>query len=668
MRLQPNIILRCLIVGALAGWVLWAYGTGNSLDHRIREVNAALTDGKLGDVGETDEKTIRETMQWLFRSAGIADDTWTLNEPTDRTKLAIFISTPAAIGITHCGAGNAVYDAQLDAIFIDESLVQGITFISNGAGELFRRGWDNSAMYFAFTIMHELGHRQKRHGTSALFDADGTRVSEKARQMEIEADQFALEALESAYKFDFTNGRQHIDGQAEEYPFSGQAIDDPPAEPRSELLLDLTQLVEEGFLSQTTQGFYSPFYFDQAHPNFANRLKNLFGVIAEGAKSTDLDKAVRRSRDTLARVDNISATLVAEVKFPFDVAALYLADHIVWAVSPSGEWAVSQLPEDSDVETGRYRRLHASTTEQVPPIPLQNSTVLEIAGDRTEPALAIDDLWRLYLRKGEKWSITELRPGGKQKDRVYRSVWRDEGTGVTALVSSDGHPMFDAPTLHVIYPDGRSRAKSFENIANELKIRLKFPQQPLINFGSIDDQFICLGFFDRDDLELIRLRGAVLLKHDLSIETVMLMSENAALSSISQPVVVRDAATGDLVVAGDDLDKGGVAVWDVPKDGFAAAKLRGRILRLGERLDDEDGGTYDNSFIYSASVQEPGSVLHIALWHDSYFAFGQDSTPSAIFHPGFGVVSRFEQIVAINPGLPPNWGRNTFILSTKSKP
>jgi hypothetical protein len=137
---------------------------------------------------------------WLTRHAGVRLPVG-INEPIDRDRLTLIVTTPQFERITHCGTGNALYDPNLNTIFVDHSLLwpTEVNIIGTpSANSMFTiDAYGYVVSYTNFILAHELAHWQKHQRASAFFYygwGDGT----ASLAEELEADRSAVATIFAA--------------------------------------------------------------------------------------------------------------------------------------------------------------------------------------------------------------------------------------------------------------------------------------------------------------------------------------------------------------------------------------------------------------------------------------------------------------------------------------
>lgn len=239
-------------------------------DRRERLINQAIAHGQMAMVTEVEQQKLEALFNWLVKAAGV-DVTTSVNKPIDDAQLDLVITVPKFAYLTYTGAGNAIYDPELDAIFIDQYLLQPIDLLHIGETSPFvQTTIDLSELdfvenYLTFIIAHELGHRQSGHRGGAFFSLDWLRQPKGSVEEELAADQYAVELLVNA----------HETGQIPDFIKSNSMSNsglwgaDEPRELAAAQVF--SGLIGMSLTMQFGRGPYSPFFQDDAHPDFLCR-------------------------------------------------------------------------------------------------------------------------------------------------------------------------------------------------------------------------------------------------------------------------------------------------------------------------------------------------------------------------------------------------------------
>jgi hypothetical protein len=325
-----------------------------------------LAEHRIPPLTDTERVKLRTLMEWLKESAGIPDvlmlhaqlDAADADARRDE-RLDVFVTTPSVSSLTGCQHSNAVYDPQLDAIFIDRELIYPLRYLVQ-----FRDMAEISSLtegdlagalrfldvYLRFVVAHELGHRKLRHWSNASVAPLSWVTPEdratRLQQLETDADAFALEVL--------TRAGDHVpplfrDDQNEELNIFNLPMESPlSAQARAQLAVMNAAFAMVSF---RPLGFtvHSLTYQDMAHLPFVRRIQRL----AQAIVVNSTDQAVRNHAQFLAVVADALSRLpsrgVTEYLFPRSMYTVALVNHDLYAV-PQDDRGVFATPlrEGSD--------------------------------------------------------------------------------------------------------------------------------------------------------------------------------------------------------------------------------------------------------------------------------------------------------------------------------
>lgn len=262
-------------IAILIGW-LW-FGSDVS-GQRFATLERLYRTGQLGHLEQGAEVEFRSRIIAVSAAAGIKTPLIIGAAPAI-AHLHFYVTEPSLSWFTHCGKGNAVYDSELDAVFLDSSLWQPIELPKIGQswpGNQQSQSFGFSRTFVDFILLHELGHRELHRSRWALFDVVST---DKGRQEEVEADGFAANALGIGYV-------KGLLGQDEDTLDELTEIGiDPKLGPRQRsiaALLYSTAQMSVGLLF--SRGSFSSLYTDQSHPSFGQRVEHMSQVVAAASR------------------------------------------------------------------------------------------------------------------------------------------------------------------------------------------------------------------------------------------------------------------------------------------------------------------------------------------------------------------------------------------------
>jgi len=118
------------------------------------------------------EARLKSQFKWLSIHAGFTAPL-AVNQELRRGQITVVVTTPKFEQLTGCGSGNAIFDPALDAIFIDQSLVNPVDLAVIGSKGPYSMSSVETfgfvASYASFVLAHELGHRHARKKAAAFF-------------------------------------------------------------------------------------------------------------------------------------------------------------------------------------------------------------------------------------------------------------------------------------------------------------------------------------------------------------------------------------------------------------------------------------------------------------------------------------------------------------------
>ncbi|MES2107986.1 MAG: hypothetical protein V4577_04530 [Bacteroidota bacterium] len=294
-------ILLLLVCAGLLVWLCLSKKTAG----RAEQLNAALKKGQVGRLPLKDSLQLDSLLAKIVKGAGISTP-YTLNRAFDGGKeLRFFTCQPSAVAVTNCSKGNAVFDAELNAVFLDQSLVvpqEWRLYDPYSGFEIKPEELPFLRTYLEFIILHELGHFKLHHASAGFLDAGKSAHSLKWRKYEAQADSFAVRnmslliASDSSHTF-FAPG---TDGTIE------LKVDaTTPARSKTMTgLADVGQNMTFGMLFGLSP--YSAFYQDEAHPTFIDRAKGfLNGALKENKDRNSYTQRGEYTRNFLDRIEEV---------------------------------------------------------------------------------------------------------------------------------------------------------------------------------------------------------------------------------------------------------------------------------------------------------------------------------------------------------------------------
>jgi hypothetical protein len=280
MRAKSKLVL----FGALVCLLIWLYIDAAGNAKRKEGIARALARGSIGRLGKDDTEDLQKTINWLAAAAGVRGPV-SLNRLNADNQLSVYTTTPDAESLTSCSKGNAVYDGQIDSVFVDVSFLSTYEIRSifertdTGPPKDFTE-FRFSALpgyyqtYVRFMLLHEFGHRRLHSGRHGLFDGSGWRSLKLNPNEEVEADRFALEAMKTAYRMDLATGGKQVEAVRGDTSFAPKL--DPGATTGNQVCADVTAMLGMlTIMSMLTSTPYAPFYEDRDHPNLVSRAKGI---------------------------------------------------------------------------------------------------------------------------------------------------------------------------------------------------------------------------------------------------------------------------------------------------------------------------------------------------------------------------------------------------------
>jgi hypothetical protein len=302
-----------LIAGILAGTIIvallaWLAINGRSSATRLED---GLRSGAFGGLAPTEEGQLLDLAVALLPIDRRQPRQIIINKVAPHT-LRIFTFTKKASQLPGFGMlkpGNAVYNAELDTIFLDRDIVrEALGEISPLVHEL--------RFYVSLLILHEDGHREKHAALMGFFDGtDVTNEGAHEDKLEIEADDYALTQLRAVYRPDLS-----IDG----LPFFGTFWNSPivygmPSGDGNEFWRGLFSTAHMLPLYYFVRGGdFSAIYADKTHPTLLARLRRLVAETGAVFTSASDRRAIDSHRDFLRNLldqsEEMRRSVICEVR------------------------------------------------------------------------------------------------------------------------------------------------------------------------------------------------------------------------------------------------------------------------------------------------------------------------------------------------------------------
>jgi hypothetical protein len=275
---------------AFIGWLAFDAAPATA---RRAALDQALRDATIGKLESEESESLMRQLTWLARAVGITDEI-ALNQPFHTGRLNIYTTTPAAYNVTYCATRNALYDAELDAVFIDEGIFKADDYrslleASPYGGMMSLNDLPFQKVYLRFIILHELGHRQLHRNSGHFLDLVKPGHNTTLLRFEAEADQFAIDKLQIAYQRDLQAGGSLV-GRG-----MSDVLDQSEKEtsPADRVWIDLVGMVTMmNAFNLFLPNPYAPFYEDRAHLTFLDRAT---GLINQALNNQGLNQQLRAS-------------------------------------------------------------------------------------------------------------------------------------------------------------------------------------------------------------------------------------------------------------------------------------------------------------------------------------------------------------------------------------
>src|ERR1700722_16114806 len=280
---MPRIAtLGCRIVlpTGLAALLVWLALAPDNSTQRFATLATLYQSHQLGQLSDLELSEFRTTALAALTAAEIHDPV-VINEAPQRGHFHLYITDPALAWFTKCARGNAVYDASLDAVFVDRSLWKPLELSLVGESWPWTMSdphqFGFTRTFFNLVLLHEIGHRQLHRSRGSLFDV---LVSHKIRQQETEADTFAVDAIKSGYAKGILGKEPGVLDELTEAGIDPNLSAEGKAVAAT--LFAATQM-SVGLLF--SKGSFSSLYSDKTHPSFGQRVEGMSEVLSPLART-----------------------------------------------------------------------------------------------------------------------------------------------------------------------------------------------------------------------------------------------------------------------------------------------------------------------------------------------------------------------------------------------
>lgn len=356
MQLSQYRLLAFALLAALLGFLVVE---SNGQNERRRELDVALKEGTIGGLNAEETYRLSETLRAFAKAVGIKEEL-TLNSPYRSGTLQVYTTTPAARKITHCGRGNAVYDAELDAIFVDMSVVKPLDSETRSVDDDKRKPNNQLiSTYLHFVLLHEMGHRQLHRSSGGFFDST---KGDLQRTHEDEADDFAIANLIKIYKQFLLKSQAVASGlyggsSGMAWLNAEELMDEDFSQNRVtlDIVMALFAMTKELQLSNYP---FSPFYSDEAHANLVERSLRILQALD---RVENLDRAISNRRNYLKaflqRLKLQADVQLMQIEIPGWIAEIAFAKQDLWIVSNIGQ---SYRFTRAEIERSRASKRHTA--------------------------------------------------------------------------------------------------------------------------------------------------------------------------------------------------------------------------------------------------------------------------------------------------------------------
>ena len=607
----------------------------------------AFDRGDLGHLPQQQADALRRTITWLAPFAQVTGSI-AVNERPRPGRLNIITTTERALAVTGCARGNAIYDAALDSVFIDEQIVlaRDLPLI----GEAGPRSMYTPELlgfpivYLRFVLLHELGHRYRHRGSGGFFDArHGERVEEAA------ADLFAVRSLTAAYSADLAQGGVHLSrGAAASLQLSPATI--PVAE---RVWVDLLGAAASMSVSlMYSAGLFSSFYQDAAHPTFLDRATRLFSLaLSSGEVSPTLKAHAVFYLENLARIKDLLARSVTELQLPLSVQNVAFDRGRLLVLTDHGHLYAAPL---EGMKPQGFRELPVTARIAVGPYADPDDV------SWSSPLWVFRDAGPIVLREkppGATKEMEAVRPDGTGRFTAAATLSAISNTssfGDAAAIQGQpcertilGTMTRDRGDYRILQADGVRAEGHWERVRDQIRTALGLPKAE-IELGTVTDQAAYLSVLDSsgaaDGHE--QLRGSAVL--DLLHNTV---SDVRLLDFRSPGGGETPTVEGDRLVAVPSADAHGARFFLLTRNlsqflvfevfGDRPMQLIGRHPFILDHLNRQSSGSLQSTLV---AAFDP--ILANAYWVPSrglVAVFRNDSVYSV--DPGSGQIR-----LIFNPG------------------
>ena len=297
-----KIIIGC-VCAALMAWLVFSPST-----NRVDAINNAIKTHRLNHLVDSDLKALSLIVGMICKASGI-NERVRLDEPILQYRPLSFLVTDSKLEkLTHCSKSNAIYDKELNAVFIDESLVvptEWNHYMPAGRFPILVTAKEMPFLqtFLEFVIAHEIGHFKLHRHLRNNFDASMSKNSGEFQRQELQADSFAVQTMIKAIMADKDGNflPKNIGGTMELNADTMNSATDKAVL----AITDVGRNMPVALLMGPET--YSPYETDAAHPAFFERSRNaVFAVRNLPCKITKVHAEAIYTLQSLNAIDRIA--------------------------------------------------------------------------------------------------------------------------------------------------------------------------------------------------------------------------------------------------------------------------------------------------------------------------------------------------------------------------
>jgi len=300
--------------------------------------------GALGHLTDDENARLDRVLRFVLAQVTIEKPT-VVNSAADRQVFAIYTCDASAEAITQCTRGNAIYDADLDAVFVDISLLRIDVLQDTVKSSTWSSILSFHDVYLSLILLHELGHRHLHRRTGGAYDLPSN-INRHSLEKEIEADDFAVKRFAAAKQTDFKNlfSRSNIQ------PAHLFGIDPSTVDAAELPMLNLA--VSMRLMTRIVSAWDSPYslyYSNNTHPLFLERADKIMKSALSTARSDAIRSELQLGIDDTKRLKESFDRGVIQVQLDAPIQDAVLSDNCLTLLDASGTMYATHL---RDLKTG----------------------------------------------------------------------------------------------------------------------------------------------------------------------------------------------------------------------------------------------------------------------------------------------------------------------------